>query len=305
MNSYITIDGGTTNTRVCLVRGEDVLKCIKGNVGAGHGEKEEYYKFIRDAAGELFDVCTPKAVIASGMITSAGGLFEVPHISAPAGMAELCGGIQKKHIPYICDMPISFIPGVKKTGTDFKETDIMRGEETELAGLFESFETECAYILPGSHSKCIMTDRDGRISDFFSFLTGEMIAAVMENTILKKSIEYTDIQTDALLCGFDTCDELGINEALFKARILDTSYKEDKSKIFSYYTGVMLHDEVKRICGLDAKKYIIGGRGELRNSEALLIEHFGKKNVLRLSDDICKNAAAIGAVRIYGHKQGR
>ena len=37
MKNYITIDGGTTNTRVSLVKGEEIVKTIKLAVGARVG----------------------------------------------------------------------------------------------------------------------------------------------------------------------------------------------------------------------------------------------------------------------------
>ena len=95
------------------------------------------------------------------MITSDGGLCEIPHIPAPAGLKELHNAIAVWHIPEICDIPFAFIPGVKAVSVALENADFMRGEETEFMGLDIDISGSLV-LLPGSHSKCISVSKDGK-----------------------------------------------------------------------------------------------------------------------------------------------
>ena len=240
---YIVIDGGTTNTRIYTVEHSQVTECARAEVGAG--KPEGLSEFVRDTLKKLPQ---PDAVIASGMITSASGLYELPHLKAPAGIRELHRGIKRVILPEISRFPIYFIPGVRT------DQDMMRGEETELAGLSKAFSPDSAYILPGTHSKCIQTDQEGRISDFFTLLTGELLSAVKTSTIAGKSFDfYEEFIGQYLKAGFDACKTTGINAALFQCRTLAILHHCTKQEIYSFCLGAVLCPEVERILRISAK----------------------------------------------------
>lgn len=91
---------------------------------------------------------------------------------------------------------VVIVPGVKTEGETIADADMMRGEETELIGLMEHLERAAVYVLPGSHSKLIHVDAAGRIVDFTTMLTGEMIAALSQNTILKDAVHLAGTRLD-------------------------------------------------------------------------------------------------------------
>ena len=286
---YIVIDGGTTNTRIYTVEHSQVTEFARAEVGAG--KPEGLSEFIRNTLRKLPQ---PDAVIASGMITSASGLYELPHLKAPAGIRELHQGMKRVILPEISHSPIYFIPGVRT------EQDMMRGEETELAGLSRSFSPDSAYILPGTHSKCIQTDQEGRIADFFTLLTGELLSAVKTSTIAGKSFDFYDEFIEQYLkSGFEACKADGINAALFQCRTLAILRRCTKQEIYSFCLGAVLCPEVERILRTSAKKLWIGGKKELRIPEALLLRTYSQKEICCLSEEVCNHAAALGAVRIF------
>lgn len=307
MSDYIIIDGGTTNTRVCFVSGGEVVSRIKKGVGAANG-KDALVSAIRAALEELKEKSegaseNAKAIIASGMITSGNGLYELNHISAPCGIKELHGGMKEVLFEEISNLPFWFIPGVKKSGETEEESDMMRGEESELFGLCDKTEPSCAYVLPGSHSKCILTDEKGRICDFLTFLTGEMISALSKDTILKNSISFCEADYTYLERGFLHCDKYGLCETLFKVRVLDTLGKKSKSECFGYFLGAVFCGEIKRILSIGAKKVVVGGKAELREPEGYLLNKFAKNTVIEIkNDEACENAAEIGALHIFEAK---
>ena len=178
MANYICIDGGTTNTRINLVCDRKLVDSMKFNVGARSGidNKMLLRTTVRDGIVELLsrnamDKANISMILASGMITSEFGLVELPHILAPAGMDEMHAAMHKVVLEDISDIPFVFMRGVKTSVDTLESADMMRGEETELMGLYSE---EGVYILPGSHSKIIKTNAKGQIVNFTTMLTGEM-----------------------------------------------------------------------------------------------------------------------------------
>lgn len=291
---YIVIDGGTTNTRIYTVDKARVSLCARAEVGAGSSRGPA--EFIKNTLSGI-SPAEYTAIIASGMITSASGLYNLPHLNAPAGIRELHDGMKKVLIPEIGGREICFIPGIRT------DSDMMRGEETELAGLSDELLPDCAYILPGTHSKCIQTDCGGRISEFFTMLTGELLSAVKTGTIAGKSFSFCDtFVPEYLFSGFEFCREYGINEALFRCRTLALLKGCTEEEVYSFCMGAVLCGETERINKISANKIIFAGKKELREPEALLMKTYYQKEVCCFSEEACKNAVALGAVRIYEFK---
>ena len=310
MNRYIAIDGGTTNTRVFLTEGEKIISSVKIPIGArknidGTGALKSA---IKDAISQLLlaakisegDVC---AIIASGMITSEFGLINLPHLVAPVGISELHRGIAKKSVPEVSTLEINFIPGVKTVGT-LDRTDMMRGEETELMGIQSPEYKECIYVLPGSHSKIIRTDNDGRISTFSTTLTGEMLASLTEGTILRDAVSLgcNELDEESLFCGYEYAHAHGLNEALFKTRILKNLFGKSPKECYSFFLGAVLADEIDTIATAEAKTVVIGGRKQIKLATKHLVERFSDKRVIALSDSEVDTSTVRGMVKIFEAK---
>lgn len=293
---YLLIDGGTTNTRVIRSDGKHFSLCASAHVGAGNNA--HLAAFVRKALaanGSEGDI-----VLASGMIGSKLGLCEIPHLPTPAGISELHDGIRKVLLPEISPLAIHFIPGVKNASERLQNTDVMRGEETELYGLCENAEADALYLLPGTHTKGIRTDETGRISDFCTYLSGELISALHKSTILGNSFEfYEETDPDFLCQGYELCENAGINRALFKGRVLDTAFGCSSKQVYSFLLGAVLHDEIKNLVAFGAKKYILGGKKELRDAEKRLLETYFRIQAVCPPEEACTYAAARGAVKIF------
>lgn len=88
MANYLTIDGGTTNTRVSLVCEHRLLATKKMSIGAGNADVASLKSAIRTAIAQVLsengrteqDICR---IIASGMISSEYVLCDLPHTIAP------------------------------------------------------------------------------------------------------------------------------------------------------------------------------------------------------------------------------
>ena len=308
MSIYITIDGGTTNTRINLVKDRQIIDNVKLSIGARstidnkdllkNELKRSIHKLLEKNSLSEKDI---KRVLASGMITSEFGLYNLPHTLAPAGIVELNNNMHEVILSEITSVPFVFISGVKTISQDFESTDIMRGEETELMGIYDSCYGKCIYILPGSHSKIIKVDEKGRIYDFSTMLTGEMIAVLSQNTILKDAVDLSVAQTNPeyLLKGYDYCKEVGINQALFKTRILKNIFGKSKEDIYSFFTGVVLCNEIRQIINSDEQTVVLGGKTQLKNAMATILQEKTDKKIIILDEKTVASSTATGAIKIF------
>lgn len=317
----ITIDGGTTNTRLSLVSNKTVLDRIKKRVGARDSlDGAPLRESVRDGIKELLErnrlsENNITAVALSGMIGSESGLKNIPHILAPAGKEELRRAAVRADMPEITVIPMCFIPGVRTFPRDtFKDRmnaaeicvaaadcDIMRGEETELVGIEEALPGviggNTTVILPGSHMKLIRTDNSGRITGFRTSVSGELIRAIAENTILSHSIgNVFPGKADAtwLTEGFNFAGRNGLGGALFKVRVMANFAGVSPEKLYAFLTGAVLREDI--LAAAESERVVIGGSDPFRSAIACLLD--GKCNVTVLDDKLAEECSAIGAEAI-------
>lgn len=300
MANYITIDGGTTNTRIRLLKDGNVTEEILLPTGAGDG-KDKLSSAIKEGLSKLSEIDVAECIIASGMLTSEFGICPLEHIKVPAGIEELHNSMEKVHLPDISDKAFYFIRGVKTAGGDFSDIDMMRGEETELAGLSDELRENCIYVLPGSHSKVIETDTRGRITDFSTMLTGEMIAALSGDTILKSAFDLKTAALDEeyLQKGFAYCKSCGINKGLFKVRVIRNMLSESADRAYSFFMGVLLCGEITEIIRKNPKSVILGGREQIKNAMCILLENNSDCEIIQIPNERASIASSLGMVKIF------
>ena len=133
MNTYITIDGGTSSTRVNFFKNGEILDTVKLDIGARAcvGNRKEYECKIKCAIDEIIlrnKASGVERILASGMITSEFGLCNLPHIFAPAGISEMHKNMHEQSFSEISSVPFVFVRGVKTKADSFENTDMMSGD---------------------------------------------------------------------------------------------------------------------------------------------------------------------------------
>lgn len=256
----ICVDAGTTNTRVWLTLGSQILARAQAGVGvrdtARDGSPVKLHAALRDLIVEIRQrtQSQPSAVVAAGMITSSLGLADVPHLPAPAGAAELARNLQQHAFPEITDLPILLVPGVR-TGakpcdlTTVSQADLMRGEETLCAGLIELglIKPPGVVLNLGSHWKAIQIDARGRISGSVTSLSGELIHATQTQTILASAVPNerpSRIDMSWLEAGMREQRQAGLARALFCVRLLEQSGSGSPEQRVSFLAGAFIASEL-------------------------------------------------------------
>lgn len=306
--NYITIDGGTSSTRVNLVENYKITDSIKLNIGARSGidNKGEYVNAIKEAIENIvknskLSINDIECILASGMITSEFGLVNLKHINLPAGVKKLKENIHTTKIEEISSLDFNFVPGVKINSESFEQTDLIRGEETEVIGIIDPKYNDALYILCGSHSKIMKVNQNSEIISFATMLTGEMITALSQGTILKDAVclDVTTLNDDFLLSGYDYTCENGINEALFKVRILKNIYNKSKEELYSFFMGIILCGEINHIIKNEEKTIVLSGRKQIKNAMSIILNKVSDKKIVVLSDEVVDNSTTLGVIKIY------
>lgn len=308
MAKYICIDVGTTNTRINLVENGKIIDTLHFNVGARFSieNKNLLKETVKKGIEEILEKNGKREegitkILASGMITSEYGLVNLPHITIPAGIGELNASMYETVLSDISKIPFVFIRGVRTDCEALEHSDMMRGEETELMGVYKG---KGFYVFPGSHSKIIKVDSNGKIVDFKTNLTGEMISALSQNTILKNSVNLKNdrVNKEYLIKGFEYSQKFGINEALFKVRILGNLFNKSSVQLYSFYMGVVLSDEIVSILKENPERIVIGGKKQIKIPMEILLNEFSHSEVILVSDLDVNSSSVLGAIKIYENK---
>ena len=304
MSIYISVDSGTTNTRIALVKDNKIIKTLKYNVGASKsiGDGTLLKNALKEGISKLLaeNNLTEKNVtkiIASGMITSEFGLVGIPHLELPVGKEDLSKNLFEKSFPEISSVPFTFVRGIKSFDGNFENTDMVRGEETEIMGILKG---EGIYLLAGSHTKLISVDKEEKIVAVKTLLTGELIAAVSGNTILKDAIDLSasGLTEEYLLAGYNYAAEKGIGDALFKVRILKNLFNKTSSEVYSFFMGAILSDDINAVLNSGINRVVISGTKYIRTPIAIILRKISNLNITEISETESEQATVRGQINI-------
>ncbi|MFZ5966065.1 MAG: 2-dehydro-3-deoxygalactonokinase [Bacillota bacterium] len=319
---YITIDTGTTNTRIKYIENNRILGTYQEKVGvrdtAITGSLENLKKSIKtgihhclnDAHRKVNDI---EKIIAFGMITSNLGLIEIPHIEAPVGIKELNESVVIKRFEEIVDQPIYFIPGVKNqvestSPMDFQLMDMMRGEETESIGVISLMETKgnVIYISPGSHTKFVFFNDERSIMKCSTTLTGELLWALASETILASSIPknlLSTIEEQYIREGIKAVEKYGFSKTCFLVRIMELFANTTPNQQVNFIAGAIGYHDIKSIEeDLKGNKptIVIGGKKIMRELYHTIFQliAYDMSKVIIPDDQILERASSLGALTI-------
>lgn len=330
----VTIDSGTTNTRIHLVNHgtNEVIDIVKKNVGVKNtsieGSNDTLRRGISTGIQELLNrnKCRPREIsyiVATGMITSNLGIHEVPHINGPATVDDFVKASVVKTSPEFLGIPCVFVPGLQNTISDSKKAttisdrvnlyDVMRGEEVESFGLLQQMNKrgKGLFVLPGSHTKYVFVNNQTILS-CLSTLTGEMLYALQKDTILSSSLNsdlVQDVEESMLREGYLASEKYGLARALYHVRLLDLFKEKDENDRANYFLGAVLTSDLqvlqKRLEMIgDVEWIVIGGSNPLRRSFTYLFNQLEYGHIVEATDTQVQMSTIIGGKLIAEKKMG-
>lgn len=313
-SSIAIVDSGTTTTRVRLTRRGRVVAAWQEAVGGRDTAKDGHNNRLKATVRRLLETCMRaasdvKAAVFSGMITSNVGLLEIPHLEGPVGLEELARGVIRHDLLDICDLPCYFVPGVRfgRPEDDLASVDMMRGEEVELFGLREllGLEGPTTFFHFGSHHKAIDMDRAGRIVGSRTALTGELLSAISEHTILKSSLNVSELGTpvpEAWRQGLLDSQQYGVGRALFLVRVGEQVRGLTKEHVTSYFMGVLASLDLLLLGPEPYPNLVMYGRGNLKQILNDLLRSREETHVFSVDDRTSEEAAAVGAWLVFSKR---
>lgn len=307
---FISVDWGTTHLRTYLVKVADrqILSESKSSLGIkklnnewedSKEDREAYFiRNLLDQIRTFRDHLTgEEPIIISGMASSSIGMRNLPY----ASLSFSCDGsdvyletIKSKNNRH----PIHLISGVKA------EEDVMRGEETQIIGLFDQIELpNLIMVLPGTHSKHVQI-KDDKISDFSTHITGEIFNILCMNSILKDSVSQQtpeEINWRAFNTGVkNSAGQVLLNE-LFKIRARDLFNSADKTENYFFLSGLLIGYELRNLQNTSVPIYIASS-GQLKILYQTAAETLGFA-ANQISEDSLNWATTNGQIKIIQQRK--
>lgn len=323
------IDGGTTRTRAWAAVGDGVVASDSVVAGARDGARDGSARPLREAVAHLFrgiaERCraggqpTPALAVAAGMITSTEGLVEVAHVEAPAGAPDLARGALGHRDAALGPLPFVFIPGIR-SGPDTSDReaigrcDVMRGEETLALGLERRGPLRGGGVVLslGSHWKAVHVDSGGRVAGSVSTLTGELVQAVLSQTILASAVPREwppTLSGDWVRAGRLRALEDGLPRALYCVRLLQQSVDSTPEERLAFLLGAAIaadEDTLLREWRGDERRVVLVGAPPLVGAWAPVVAARGLRPIV-LAEEKREVAFRTGcrAVLEEGHLEER
>jgi 2-dehydro-3-deoxygalactonokinase len=238
---------------------------------------------LHEAAFERVAGDWPKVpAIMAGMVGSRQGWREAAYVACPASPDALARGMLRFAAGN--GRPLAIVPGVMVRSAD-RDGDVIRGEETQIVGLFEREPGfDGVVILPGTHSKWASVAA-GTIVDFQTFLTGEMFDLLAHHSFLRHSVKegghdlstLPDFATGVRRTAIEGLPFLAATFSVRARQLLDNVAPEDN---LAYLSGLVIGGEIEAA----------RATGRLREERALRV--IGTRSLAR---------AYVRALGIAGH----
>lgn len=278
------IDWGTTRLRAWLLDSAGtVLAERRGDDGLITAREKGFSTVLE---GHLVAMGAPASlpVIICGMAGSRQGWLEAPYVTVPAPIGAILA--EAARIPGQ-RRDIRIVPGLAQRHAD--APDVMRGEETQLAGAGLPAKGRHLVCMPGTHSKWVVVE-DGAVAGFGTWPTGELYSVLAAHSILRHSLgeQPGPVNSDnpffrrwcerALAEGGDVTSRLF---AIRAAGLLQDLKADDAAACLS---GLLIGGEIasaSRRYGKSAEPIVLiasGGLGALY-AEALALAGFGLRTV--------------------------
>lgn len=183
----LALDWGTTSARAYRMgAGGVVLAERAAPLGIQQVRDGAFDAALRTLLGDWYALRVPR--LACGMVGSRQGWIEAPYRTCPVPLPEL--GAEMTRTP---GGELAIVAGI--TCRDAAGVpDVMRGEETQVAGLVDTAGADVLVIQPGTHSKWTLAGPHAgggmAIRSFATFMTGETFAVLRAHSILGRLMTH-------------------------------------------------------------------------------------------------------------------
>ncbi|QFU01112.1 2-keto-3-deoxy-galactonokinase [Halomonas sp. THAF5a] len=299
--AWIAVDWGSSNLRAWALDGADR---VIGEANSARGmldlTPDAFEGALLEAIGDWLPAAEPATeVLICGMAGARQGWVEAAYLPLETPPSEVLSRLATRLTPVPtrdARLDVQILPGLCQrpgSGSATAGFDVMRGEETQLAGLLARQPGfEGAVCLPGTHAKWARLEA-GRLLDFGTYMSGELYKLLRQDSVLRHSLAAAESAEDladeaqqaAFLAGIDTAvaAPARLSAELFGIRardLLDASLPAGEARgavLGARLSGLVLGLELAGA----TSRLPAGGRVVLIGAEALCqryrlaLEHLG------------------------------
>lgn len=267
MSRWIAVDWGTSFFRAYLIEDELVSDKIETSDGMKFIQQNDFEKKFISLIEKWLIKGQVVEVLASGMLGARQGWMEAPYEKTPCNLNNI-----NYVSPLVNDdrFSLKIFSGVSQ----INPPDVMRGEETQVAGFFnQNLNFNGSVCLPGTHSKWIKV-KNGLIEHFKTYMSGELFEVIKNNTVLTHSLMSEKIDKKEFLNSANKIFQNPeyLTSALFQIRADDLINSRGPEIYNSRLSGYLLGIEL-----LGAREYwekkdiaLIGGEKVMELYASLL-----------------------------------
>ena len=285
--ALIGIDWGSSGMRAFLIDGSGMtLTARNSTAGASTLRSDaEFEAALQQLAGDWIAARPGLPIVACGMVGSQHGWRHVPYANCPAELAQLASSLPlQKGLGH----GLRIVPGLLHASRD-SAPDVMRGEETQIAGALQmhpELAAQACIVMPGTHSKWAGV-RKGCIEGFATHMTGELFAVLRQHSVLGRLMtspeEGSRGDMQAFAAGLDAaCDPAapGLTHQLFSARTLPLTGRMRSGAAADYLSGILIGHEIaaglawRHSAGLADAPLVLAGEPDLCQRYARALERF-------------------------------
>ncbi|MGE0279858.1 MAG: 2-dehydro-3-deoxygalactonokinase [Rhizobiaceae bacterium] len=260
MPAVAAVDWGTTRMRVWLLdSGGAVLGERRSDEGmltaAGIG-------FAKVLERHLSELAAPEKLpaIVCGMAGARQGWIEAPYAETPATLGDVLAGAVP--VPGV-ERDVRIVPGIAQK--DIVAPDVMRGEETQLAGI-SALRGPGSHLvcMPGTHSKWVAV-KDGVVTGFGTWMTGELYSVIAKESVLKHSVGGGSLAFSPRSPAYAKAVKQGLDDSASLT-----------SRLFGIRAGSLLHklaseDAAATLSGLLIGAEIAGARARYGGHDSVVL----------------------------------
>ena len=245
--ALIGLDWGTSALRAYRIdRDGAIRERRRADRGILHVVGGAVEDALEDTVGDWLAEDPDVPVLAAGMITSRQGWVETPYLSCPADIDALAAALVPGRLR--SGRTILFVGGLSTRGAD-GVPDVMRGEETQIAGALVEGNAPRLLLLPGTHAKWVRCEGE-TVTAFTTMMTGELYDLLRRYGILGRLMEGEAEDAAAFARGVrygagDDPAAGGLLHRLFSARSLGLFGELPPRGLASYLSGLLIGSELR------------------------------------------------------------
>jgi len=280
MDTFLSCDWGTSAFRLRWVQVPDLVILAEERSGNGiaatwqawqaRGQQDAAarWQFYLDAVTPAIAAMEQSAgpvpaqapLVISGMASAAIGMKELPYATLPFAVNGADAVVHRAAATAAFPREVLLLSGVRS------DEDVMRGEETQLAGCRMDEQDAAAdslFIFPGTHSKHIQVQQ-GQVTGFRTYMTGELFDLLRRHSVLKETVAgLEELPPPALHGAFSegVKDGAGNNllHAAFSVRARYLLGDITKAGNLDYLSGLLIGAELQALQEDPSRIYLCGG----------------------------------------------